>query len=684
MRYCICKCKNKSSKKNEKGITLIALVISIIVMMVLASVSLNATIGDNGIITRAQESKLKKEEADVETEILSGVAALDTEYYEKVSADSGVTINNIYNISSLSKYVNGKINGFKYNKNGTSLVYFTNSNGSYTVKFDKDGNAQTYKGIYVDKYDTIQISMDKNDTIDLATDDDNVIWIDMSNKVPLDNNSFTKNNNGTSIIKGFKNKGGDKEELVATVIIKDNGVQGNETIDTSDESKVVQSTKVGNKATAYLVKNDNEKYTLDIKGNGKIDDRPLTVSVPNESENENIEKIVIEDGIKEIGGMNFVNYKNVTEVVLPESIEKIAGGAFIGMTKLETLYYNSKNAVIEPTYKFENGKIYIVSNFNGTKLKKVIFGDNVEKIGNRAFFGTMLENIILNDNVTEIGEQAFSYCLYADNIYLGNKITKIGKSAFSNCGSLERITIPESVTYIGNYAFSGCLYLKIINYNAINCQYDGFNFEKFSITPMLAVNNNVKTIKVGNKVKKIPNGIFWNCTDVETLDLGNSVEEIGALSFNNLSIQELTLPESLKKIGMWAFKGCNNIKTLYYNSIHCSTEDIYDSDGGSYYPFQSTNDKDVSKCYNIDNIIIGDKVEYLDSDIFRKCKITTITIPASMKYVAYEGGSNQSRGVNGTFYNCSFLKEIIVKKPENSLAGAPWSNVSGITVKWEP
>ena len=41
---------------SEKGITLIALVISIIVMLILAGVSLNAVIGDNGIITQAQNA----------------------------------------------------------------------------------------------------------------------------------------------------------------------------------------------------------------------------------------------------------------------------------------------------------------------------------------------------------------------------------------------------------------------------------------------------------------------------------------------------------------------------------------------------------------------------------------------------------------------------------------------------
>ncbi len=39
-----------------RGITLIALVISIIVMLILAGVSLNAVVGDNGIITQAQDA----------------------------------------------------------------------------------------------------------------------------------------------------------------------------------------------------------------------------------------------------------------------------------------------------------------------------------------------------------------------------------------------------------------------------------------------------------------------------------------------------------------------------------------------------------------------------------------------------------------------------------------------------
>ena len=48
--------QNKDVLKKQNGITLIALVISIIVMLILAGVSLNATIGENGIMTQAKNA----------------------------------------------------------------------------------------------------------------------------------------------------------------------------------------------------------------------------------------------------------------------------------------------------------------------------------------------------------------------------------------------------------------------------------------------------------------------------------------------------------------------------------------------------------------------------------------------------------------------------------------------------
>ena len=49
--------------KNKKGITLVALVVTIVVLLILAGVSINLVLGNNGIILKAQEAKTKSAEA---------------------------------------------------------------------------------------------------------------------------------------------------------------------------------------------------------------------------------------------------------------------------------------------------------------------------------------------------------------------------------------------------------------------------------------------------------------------------------------------------------------------------------------------------------------------------------------------------------------------------------------------
>ena len=44
-------------KTNNKGITLIALVITIIILLILAAVAIQLALGDNGLITRAQSAQ---------------------------------------------------------------------------------------------------------------------------------------------------------------------------------------------------------------------------------------------------------------------------------------------------------------------------------------------------------------------------------------------------------------------------------------------------------------------------------------------------------------------------------------------------------------------------------------------------------------------------------------------------
>ena len=72
--------KQKEIKKlRNKGITLIALVITIIVLLILAGVSIAMLTGENGILTQAQNAKKETERAKIIEEVRLDILGKQTE-----------------------------------------------------------------------------------------------------------------------------------------------------------------------------------------------------------------------------------------------------------------------------------------------------------------------------------------------------------------------------------------------------------------------------------------------------------------------------------------------------------------------------------------------------------------------------------------------------------------------------
>lgn len=69
---------NEIQKNKEMGITLIALVVTIIVLLILAGISITLVLGENGIIHRTKDAKKIHEEKNIDTEIemASGAALI--------------------------------------------------------------------------------------------------------------------------------------------------------------------------------------------------------------------------------------------------------------------------------------------------------------------------------------------------------------------------------------------------------------------------------------------------------------------------------------------------------------------------------------------------------------------------------------------------------------------------------
>ena len=78
-------------KTNNKGITLIALVITIIVLLILAGVSIAMLTGSNGVLTKARQSEVMNKRGEVAEKINLALNAVETELLSSVATSEDGT-----------------------------------------------------------------------------------------------------------------------------------------------------------------------------------------------------------------------------------------------------------------------------------------------------------------------------------------------------------------------------------------------------------------------------------------------------------------------------------------------------------------------------------------------------------------------------------------------------------------
>ena len=114
-------------ERKQKGITLVALVITIIVLLLLAGVTISLLVGDNGIIYKAMESSKNTEVAREKEQI--ELAVLDATIEDSDNVD--LTLDKLKN--SINKQLRNEEVIITDNTNGKFLITFKNSGREYEV-----------------------------------------------------------------------------------------------------------------------------------------------------------------------------------------------------------------------------------------------------------------------------------------------------------------------------------------------------------------------------------------------------------------------------------------------------------------------------------------------------------------------------------------------------------------------
>ena len=110
--------------KQNKGITLVALVITIIVLLILAGVSISMVVGENGVLNRASDATTKTAKAQAKEALEMAISGMQGEYADDIAkgtSDSFVDFLKTKTAANITGQMNGyTVTKWKADKNNTA------------------------------------------------------------------------------------------------------------------------------------------------------------------------------------------------------------------------------------------------------------------------------------------------------------------------------------------------------------------------------------------------------------------------------------------------------------------------------------------------------------------------------------------------------------------------------------
>ena len=263
----------------------------------------------------------------------------------------------------------------------------------------------------------------------------------------------------------------------------------------------------------------------------------------------------------------WIYYTQPTYFSVPGTIT--AEGNTYNVTSVAFGKYNSTVDLLETVDMSSASNLITAGGFREfPALKTVIFSDSINSLLDGICEGCKeLSNVDLPDNLTALPYNAFADCTSLSEIDFPESLTTIGTAAFSNT-ALETVTITKNVEKIETEdiygtlpIFKSCKSLTEINVDSENKYYsseDGVLFNKDkTVLIRYPEGKTDKTYKVPNGVLEIAKDAFYECDNLEEIEMPDSVLKICEYAFDSCdNLKEVVLSENLKYVEANAFNSC--------------------------------------------------------------------------------------------------------------------------------
>ena len=383
-------------------------------------------------------------------------------------------------------------------------------------------------------------------------------------------------------------------------------------------------------------------------------------------QNENIEAIIIGEGIKSIGDCFFSYSRNLKDIKVSRSVVYVGELPFNMSSWLEA----QENLIIIGSELFEVKKDCTVLNvphgiktigsfvaaFN-SKLRKVILPETVTMLYEDAFAGGETENIqefVFGESLVDIRFNSFGnnkwtkkfdgkplvinnhlyqYKTKSSVATIPEGVVRICDKVFYENKYLKSVVLPDSLKIIEEQAFAVCPNLKKVQLN------DGLQTIGMAVFDACS---ELEEVNIPDSLVEISRSTFNSCSSLTEITLGNSVEVIGKRAFMDCSaLKNITMNDSVKTIVSEAFRGCKELRTIRLpDTVTEIGEEAFNG------------------CHSLDNIVIPKGVSKIADSAFRNCE--------SLKTIELHDGITEIG--SSAFENCSGITEIKLPEKVGSLA----------------